>query len=142
MSMKVKSSTAKAVSAFLGFLGTVNSITIGLYLILTMLDLSSIQDETVQIWIASLSTTVAVAITAYGSYAILKISTQKGGKINIAGGIIIITMYSYFSEFSQPKLLEWLNPYGIALAIPSILSGAIGLITPLKNDGKSKTHSH
>lgn len=110
--------------------------------VLTMLNLSSIQDETGQIWVASLATTATVATTAYGNYTILKTNVQKGGKINIAGGIVLIIMYSYFSGFSQPKLLEWLNPYGIVLAIPSVLSGAIGLTSSSKSDGESMTDCH
>jgi hypothetical protein len=131
--MKLKNGTPYAISAALGFLGAAVSLVIGLYLLSTMANLSSIQDETSQILIASLATGITVITTAYGSYTILSANTQRGGTINVAGGIILVIMYSYFSEFSQPKLLQWLNPLGIALVIPSIVSGVIGLITSSKS---------
>jgi hypothetical protein len=131
--MNLKADKQHIISAILGFLGAAVSLIIGLYLLSTMVDFSSIQDETSQIWIASLATAIAVITTAYGSYTILNGNTQRGGTINVTGGIILVIMYSYFSEFSQPKLLEWLNPSGIALVIPSILSGVIGLITSSKS---------
>jgi hypothetical protein len=137
--MKPERRKPYAIGAFLGFLGTVSSITIGFYLLSTMFDLSSLQSETDQIWITSLATAAAVVTTGYGSYVILKGNAQKGGKINIAGGIILIVIYSYFSEFSQPKLLEWLNPLGISLAIPPILSGVIGLASDSKSQSESTT---
>ena len=126
--MRMKSNKPRIISAFLGFLGTACSIAIGFYVLSTIFNLSSIQGETGQTWIASLATAAAVVTTACGSYTILNGNAQKGGKINIAGGLVLIIMYSYFSEFSQPKLLDWLNPSGIALVIPPILSGVIGLI--------------
>lgn len=126
--MNVKADKQHIICAVLGFLGAAVSLVIGLYLLSTMANLSSIQDETSQIWIASLATGITVITTAYGSYTILSGNTQRGGTINVAGGIILVITYCYFSEFSQPKLLGWLNPLGIALVIPSILSGVIGLI--------------
>jgi uncharacterized membrane protein len=126
--MNVKTDKQHIICAALGFLGAAVSLVIGLYLLSTMANLSSIQDETSQIWTASLATAIVVITTAYGSYTILKGNSQKGGTINVAGGIILVIMYSYFSEFSQPKFLEWLNPFGIALVIPPILSGVIDLI--------------
>lgn len=131
--MKLKNGKPHIISAALGFLGTAVSLVIGLYLLSTMANLSSIQDETRQTWIASLATGITAITTAYGSYTILKGNTQRGGTINVAGGIILVIMYSYFSEFSQPKLLEWLNPLGIALVVPPILSGVIGLISGPKS---------
>jgi hypothetical protein len=63
----------------------------------------------------------------------LKGKTKKGARINMAGGIFSILIYIYYSAFSQPKLLDWLNPAGIILVIPAILSGAIGLVRDAKN---------
>jgi hypothetical protein len=135
--MKLKNGKLQVVDAFLGFLGMAISIAVGFYLLSTLLDLSSIQGETGQIWIASLATTASVASTAYGSYTILNSNAQRGGKINIAGGLVLVITYLYFSEFSQPKLLEWLNPIGIALLIPPILSGVISLMRNPKNQSES-----
>jgi lipopolysaccharide export LptBFGC system permease protein LptF len=134
--MKPKTDKTSIVCALLGFLGATVSLVMGFYLLSTMMNLASIQDETSQIWIAGSATAIAAITVAYGSCTILGNNRQKGGKINIVGGAVLILTYAYFSEFSQPKLLEWLNPIGIALLIPPIFSGAIGLISDSKNQSK------
>jgi hypothetical protein len=135
--MKTRTDKPSIISALLGFLGVAVSLVIGFYLHSTMIDLANIQDETSQIWIAGVATTITAIVTAYGSYLILRSNSQKGGKINIAAGSVLIATYFYFSEVSQPKLLEWLNPLGIALVIPPILSGVISLMTNPKNQSES-----
>jgi hypothetical protein len=114
--------------ATLGLLGAAISLMVGLYLISTMLNLSNIQDETSQIWLTGFATAITATATTFGSYTIFAHSVQKGGTINIAGGAVLVATYAYFSGLSQPKLLEWINPLGIALVIPPILSGVISLI--------------
>jgi hypothetical protein len=135
--MKTRTDKPNIISALLGFLGVAVSLVIGFYLLSTMTNLANIQDETSQIWIAGVATTITAIVTAYGSYLILRSNTQKGGKINVAGGSVLIVTYFYFSMVSQPKLLEWLNPLGIALVIPPILSGVISLMMNPKNQSES-----
>jgi hypothetical protein len=125
--MNARINRLNIVSASLGLLGAGTSLIIGFYLLSTISNLSSIQGEAGQSWIVSLVTVVTVMGAAYGSYAILGGNGQRGGKINMASGTVLIITYLYFSELSQPKLLDWLNPIGIALVIPSILSGIICL---------------
>jgi hypothetical protein len=127
--MKVKADKPGMICALLGFLGVAVSLAVGLYLLSTIANLSSIQDGTAQSLIAGVATTITVVTAAYGSYTILNGNSQKGGTMNVAGGIVLIITYSYFSEFSQPKLLDWLNPSGIALEIPTILSGIMSLVS-------------
>jgi uncharacterized membrane protein len=131
--MKLKTDKTSMICALLGFLGTAVSLVTGFYLISTMMNLASIQDETSQIWFAGSATAVTVTTMFYGSCTILGSNTQKGGKINIVGGAVLIATYAYFSWFSQTRLLEWLNPIGIAILIPPILSGAISLIRDLNH---------
>jgi hypothetical protein len=135
--MKTMTEKPNTISALLGFLGLAVSLIIGFYLLSTMIDLANIQDETSQIWIAGVATTITAMVTAYGSCLILRSKAKKGGKINIAGGSVLIVTYFYFSLVSQPKLLEWLNPLGIALVIPPILSGVISLTINSKNQSES-----
>ena len=135
--MKTKTDKSDIISALLGFLGVAVSLVIGFYLLSTMIDLANIQDETSQIWIAGVATTIPAMITAYGTYLILRSNKQKGGRINIAGGSVLIVTYSYFSMVSQPKLLEWLNPLGITLVMPPILSGLTSLMMNPKNQSES-----
>jgi hypothetical protein len=140
--MKVWADKPRMLCATLGLLGAAISLVVGLYLISTMLNLSNIQDETSQIWFTGLATVMTFAATAYGSYKILAYSIQKGGIINIAGGAVLVATYTYFSGFSQPQLLEWINPLGIALVIPPILSGVISLIYHSKCQGEMITIPH
>lgn len=135
--MKTRIDKPNIISALLGFLGVAVSLVIGFYSLLTMINLTNIQDETSQIWIAGVAITITAMATAYGSCLIMRGNIQKGGKINIAGGSVLIVTYFYFSMVSQPKLLEWLNPLGITLLIPPILSGVISLMMNPKNQSKS-----
>jgi hypothetical protein len=134
--MNARINRLNIVNAFLGLLGAGTSLIIGFYLLSTILNLSSIQGETSQSWIVSLVTLVTVMGAAYASYAILGGNAQRGGKINMANGTVSIVTYLYFPELSQPKLLDWLNPVGIALVIPSILSGIICLGAGSKNSSR------
>jgi len=123
-----KSINKNIISATLGFLGAANSLVIGFYLLSTMLSISQIQSMTFQSAIASTTIGVAFASLTYGSFEILKGNTKKGARINMAGGTFSILIYIYYSEFSQPSFLGWLNPIGITLLIPPLLSGTIGLL--------------
>ena len=127
-----KSINKNIISAILGFLGAANSLVIGFYLLSTMLSISQIQSMTFQSAIASTAIGVAFASLTYGSFEILKGNTKKGARINMAGGIFSILIYIYYSEFSQPSFLGWLNPVGITLLIPPLLSGTIGLLKETK----------
>jgi hypothetical protein len=123
-----KSINKNIISAILGFLGAANSLVIGFYLISTISSISQIQSMTFQSAIAFIPIGVAFASLTYGSFEILKGETKKGAKINMAGGTFFILVYIYYSEFSQPSFLGWLNPLGITLLIPPLLSGTIGLL--------------
>jgi Na+(H+)/acetate symporter ActP len=121
------------ITAFLGFIGAADSILVGFYLLSTISSISNIQDQGLQSWTISVATGITLMALIYGSYLILKGHTQKGATINMTGGIILALVYIYYSTFSQPRLLDWLNPAGIILTIPAILSGAIGLIRGTKD---------
>ena len=127
--MKIKADKSKMVASILGLLGATIPLVIGFYLVSTMANLASYQDETSQIWSTLFVTAIASIATLFGSYLILNSKPRKGGGINIAGGVILLATYSYFSEFTEPKLLEWLNPLGLVLVMPSFLSGVISLMS-------------
>lgn len=116
------------IGALLGFVGAADSILIGFYLLSTISSLSAFGNEAFQSFIASVAIAVAFSALMYGSYLLFRDGHQKGGKINIVGGLILTGVYVYYSAFSQPKLLEWLNPSGTTLLIPPILSGILGLV--------------
>jgi len=80
----------------------------------------------IQGYIAALIIATVAAILIYGSYLILKNeSARKGGKINLAAGLILTSLYIYYSFLSQPRLLSWFIPIGVLLIIPPVLSGII-----------------
>lgn len=117
-------------SAFMGFLGAINSVAIGFYLLSTLLNPLLIHDLMIQGYILSpIIATITIMFT-YGSYLILKKKdTKKGAEINLITGLILAFLYIYYAYLSQPILLSWLGPAGILLTIPPILSGVIGKIT-------------
>jgi len=115
------------ISATMGFLGAINSTTIGFYLLSTLLNPLLIHDLMIQGYILSpIIATVTIMLT-YGSYLILKNKdVKKGAEINFIAGLILAFLYIYYAYFSQPSLLSWFTPGGILLIIPPILSGIIG----------------
>lgn len=123
-----KNDNLNLISVFLGFLGAANSLAIDFYLISTILSMSKIVNQPLDGWIASMAVIVIMIALIYGSFLILRGKNRKGGKINMAGGLILTFVYIYYSIFSEPKLLDWLNPIGIVLVMPPILSGIIGLL--------------
>lgn len=131
--MTGKTNNLNLISAFLGFLGAANSIVIDFYLISTILNMSKIVNQPLDGWIASMAIIVIIIALIYGSFLIVRGKNRKGGKINMASGLILACVYIYYSVFSEPKLLSWLNPIGITLMIPPILSGIISLLNEAKS---------
>jgi hypothetical protein len=131
--MMEKTDNLNLISAFLGFLGAANSLAIDFYLISTILNMSKIVNQPLDGWIASMAIIIIIIALIYGSFLILMGKNMKGGKINMAGGLILACVYIYYSVFSEPKLLSWLNPIGIILVIPPVLSGIMGLLHSKKS---------
>ncbi len=119
------------VSALLGWLGATNLLSMALYILSVFLPVSSIPSVrklVLQVYVAAILTTISGVLLIYGSYLIWKTSRWKGGLINIlAGTLVPVPTYLYFTFFSQPILLGWLNPLGCFLLAPAILSGAISI---------------
>jgi len=117
----------RIISAVMGFLGAIDSMTIGFYLLSTLFNPILIIDLEIQGYIL---TPVIGAITItliYGSYLIFKNkNVKRGAEINLITGLILAFLYIYYAYVSQPSLLSWFTPGGILLIIPPILSGIIG----------------
>ena len=120
------------ISAFLGWLGALNSFIMGLYILTTALALSPFPGTNYlvfQAWIASTLTTISALILIYGSYLLWRGHKHKGGVVNILTGTLALTpVYTYFTLFSQPPLLDWLGLVGIFLLAPPIIGGGIGIL--------------
>jgi uncharacterized membrane protein YgdD (TMEM256/DUF423 family) len=117
------------ISAFMGFLGAINSMAIGFYVTSLLFNPIQISNSIIQGYmVASLTATLTAALI-YGSLLILKNkNVGRGAGINLTAGLILTALYIYYAHFSQPSILGWLTPNGILLVIPPILSGVIGKI--------------
>ena len=117
------------VSAFMGFLGAINSMAIGLYLLSILFNPIQISNSIIQGYIVASLTIIVTAALIYGGFLILKNKKiKRGAGINFIAGLVLTVLYIYYAYFSQPSLLGWLTPIGILLIIPPILSGIIGKI--------------
>lgn len=118
-----------SVSAILGFLGAINSVTIGFYLLSAIFN-PILSGLLIQGYILSPTMAVITTMLIYGSFLISKNeNTKKGAKINLIAGLSLAFVYIYYAHFSEPQLLSWLSPAGILLIIPPTLSGVIGKMT-------------
>jgi threonine/homoserine/homoserine lactone efflux protein len=117
--------TKKIASFTLGLLGIIDSITIAFFLTSTLSAIVSSSGQTLESYMIIGTTSIIVAALIFGSYMIIARNPKKGGKLNMAAGCLQTCIYVYYSLFSQPSLLNWLNPAGITLLLPSLLSGLV-----------------
>jgi hypothetical protein len=125
-----RSTRTGIVSVLLGFLGAVNSAVIAFFLISTLSTIIPSFNHTIETFIIIITTMAIAAVLIYGSHLILTTNPKKGGKMNIAAGCLETCVYIYYSVLSQPNLLSWLNPIGILLLLPPLLSGLIAQLYP------------
>jgi hypothetical protein len=119
------------IGALSGWLGAINSFTMGFYLITTyyaIMGFPGAENLGYSTYVATVLTATLAFLLVYGSYLLWKGDTRKGGTINLIVGAMLIPIYIYFTFFSQPSLLKWLGPLGVFLCAPAILSGAIGIL--------------
>lgn len=115
----------RVASLALGLLGIIDSITIAFFLTSTLSSIVSSSGQTLESYMIIGTTSIIVAALIFGSYMIIARNPKKGGKLNMAAGCLQTCIYVYYSLFSQPSLLNWLNPAGITLLLPSLLSGLV-----------------
>jgi hypothetical protein len=116
----------RLMGAALGFLGATNSAIIGFYLLSAIFNTVLITNFWIHGYLVLLITALTITVLLLGSYWILENRTRaRGAKMNLAAGIILASMYIYYAHISEPALLRWLSPTGIALIILPILSGII-----------------
>jgi threonine/homoserine/homoserine lactone efflux protein len=119
-----KAANTKKIASFtLGLLGIVNSITIAFFLTSTLSTIVSPSSQTLESYMIIGTTSIIVAALIYGCYMIMTKNPKKGAKMNITAGCLQTGIYVYYSSFFQPSLLNWINPAGIILLLPSLLSG-------------------
>lgn len=114
------------ISAALGWLGSINIVLIGihvttLYLHLAVLSRSFLARAYIIGGIATASTLILV----FGSYLIWKDRAEKGGVLNLAGGIVTLMLCYYFT-LAFP-LLRQLEPMAYLLPAPALASGLLAL---------------
>lgn len=115
----------RVASLALGLLGIIDSITIAFFLTSTLSAIVSSSGQTLESYMIIGTTSIIVAVLIFGSCMIMARNPKKGGKLNMAAGCLQTCIYVYYSLFSQPSLLNWLNPAGITLLLPSLLSGLV-----------------
>ena len=115
----------RVASLALGLLGIIDSITIAFFLTSTLSAIVSSSGQTLESYMIIGTTSIIVAALIFGSYMIIARNPKKGGKLNMAAGCLQTCIYVYYSLFSQPSLLNWLNPAGMTLLLPSLLSGLV-----------------
>lgn len=117
------------VSAFLGCIGAINTSILGIYLVTTCFSLTIVPKWASlirQIYITAIVNTFCVFLLLYGSYLLWRKHTYLGGVMNLSVGIITMIVYAYFS--SVFPLLDWLNPAGYMLLVPSPMSGLLAIL--------------
>ena len=120
----------RMISAILGWIGAVGLLFLAFYIFLVYQTFSTVPpmgELTIQVYSLSTLTIGSAVMLIYGSFAITKLKSWKGGIINLlAGTVVPIPTYVYFTFYSQPKLLvSWLIPVGFCVLIPSLVSAAI-----------------
>jgi len=115
----------RGASLALGLSGIIDSIIIPFFLTSTLSAIVSSLGQTLESYVITETTSIIVAALIFGSYVIMARNPKKGGKLNMAVGCLQACIYVYCSSFSQPSLLNWLNPTGIALLLPSLPSGLV-----------------
>jgi hypothetical protein len=117
----------RTISAVMGFLGAIDSMAIGFYLLSTLFNPILIIDLAIQGYILTPIIGAVTILLIYGSYLIFKNkNVKRGAEINLVTGLILAFLYVYYAYVSQPSLLSWFTPGGIILIMPPILSGIIG----------------
>lgn len=115
------------ICALLGWLGAINCLIIGFY-ILTSSTFLPTEQSLLEGYLATGLTTTSAIILTYGSYLMSKRKTRKGGIINLlAGTLIPVPVIAYFALYSQ-RILSWLGPLSIPLLAPPIISGTIAVL--------------
>jgi len=117
------------ISAFMGFLGAINSATIGFYVLSTLFNPIQTSISMVQGYIISQIIAIVIVTLTCGSYLILKNKhAERGAEINFTTGLFLAFFYIYYTYLSRPSLFSWLGMGGMLLIIPPILSGIIGKV--------------
>lgn len=128
--MKSNKHLYRMISTFLGFLGALNSVILGFYLISKNLALSSLlrADFQFKAYLGSSFAIFCTFLLTFGTYLLWKGRIYRGGVINLGAGIILYSIYIYFAFLIRPQILSWLGYAGLFLFIPPVLSGLIGII--------------
>jgi hypothetical protein len=123
------------IDAFLGWLGATDLLLLIFYVFATYSAISSYDLDVMNqlllpVYSAAILMTASAIALIYGSYLIWRNNKLKGGIINVlAGTLVPVPTYVYFTFFSQPTLLSWLSPVGWFTLAPAIISGAISIFS-------------
>ena len=125
------------ISAFLGWLGAMDLLFIVFYMLSLYLHPISTIDPmprlAFQVYFASILTVGSAVALVFGSYLVVGKRGRRGGTINLlAGTLVPVPTYIYFTFLSQPSLLGWIEIGGVqigwALLAPAIISGTVAIL--------------
>lgn len=117
----------RIIAAILGFIGIVNTIILGVYIVLTYVIMSKFKTGfyAIQTYSALLLIGISAVLLIYGSYHQWRMH-RRGYLINMFIGGTVAVVYAYFILIVP--VLNWLGMLGVALLIPAPLSGVLGAL--------------
>jgi hypothetical protein len=114
---------------FLDLLGMINSTFLGFYIFFTIQTLPLLNTEfQAQGYIGSGIAAVCAFLLIFGIHFVWKERFYKSGAINLASGITLLCLFIYFAYLTEIQILKWLEPIGLFLAVPQVLSGLIAVM--------------
>lgn len=125
------------INALLGLLGATVLILMASYILNTYSNIVTMDPGLerlhFQVYFTTILTFASAIILVYGSYLIWKSNRLKGGIINLlAGTLVPIPTYVYFTFLSQPSFLFWLvswfGPVACFPLAPAIISGTVSIL--------------
>jgi len=127
---QLKALLAKArytlISTFLGWLGSVNMVLIGIHVITLYLHLAMLSRSFVpRAYIMGGITIASTLALIFGSYLIWRDRARRGGVLNLFGGVVTFILCYYF--ISIFPLLRQLEPIAYFLPAPALASGLLAL---------------
>ncbi|MFQ5999705.1 MAG: hypothetical protein ACE5J6_02900 [Candidatus Bathyarchaeia archaeon] len=123
-------------SAALGCLGLINVVLIGVHTTILYLRLAQLSSFfSTKAYIIG-GVTIASSLTLLcGSYLVWKGRVRRGGVLNLAGGILTLVLFCYFTWVFP--LLNQFEPIGYLLPTPALTSGFLALFIHGKSPNPS-----
>lgn len=121
---------------FLSILGILNFFSVGTYISYTCFVLQSLGLSSSLGYLALGFTIAGVLLLIYGIIQAWRGEALRGGAANLAAGMLLLFLVTYFTFTVQPSILGWLGILTFSLPVPALLSGVLCLAKPKKKTGE------